>query len=276
MQPGIYRQKLDFERNFTQIPNDWMRDQALSFKAKGLLVYLLSHEVGYRITMQQIVAETNDGKSAVRSAIDELIQAGYLKTERTVQENGYNGGLAYFICEPKSENPTLENPTLENRTAYKNTIPFKKTINNKNLAQNEFECDDFQTFWEHYPRKVGKKAAIKAFEKVADEAEAIIDGAKRYAQDPNLPETQFIPHPATWLNEGRWEDDPLPERIKSREEIAIEQVERSRHILDIDRKHTLDLIAEMREAERRATPPPKCEHGESITRCQTCLNLERG
>ena len=72
----------------------------------------------------------------------------------------------------------------------------------------------FAEFYLIYPRKVGKEAARKAFEKAAKstDPEAIIEGASRFAADPNLPEKQFIPHPATWLNAGRWEDEPLPHR----------------------------------------------------------------
>jgi hypothetical protein len=72
----------------------------------------------------------------------------------------------------------------------------------------------FDAFWEHYPRKVGKDAARRAFDKAARRvgAEPVILGAKRFAADPNLPEKQFIPHPATWLGRGGWEDEPLPPR----------------------------------------------------------------
>jgi len=115
--PGIYRAGLDFERGFTRIPNYWLRDSRISFKAKGLLAYLLSHEIGYTITLGQIERETGDGKSAIRATVSELEDAGYLMTQRTTDERGYNAGLAWFLQDPnpKCENPTLENPTLENR-----------------------------------------------------------------------------------------------------------------------------------------------------------------
>lgn len=72
----------------------------------------------------------------------------------------------------------------------------------------------FIEFWAAYPRKAGKDAARRAFEKAARRvpASAILDGARRLAADPNLPELQFIPHPATWLNRGGWDDDPMPPR----------------------------------------------------------------
>lgn len=69
---------------------------------------------------------------------------------------------------------------------------------------------DFLTFWETYPRKVGKKAALKAWNKANDKPElsAILAAIKNQANSPNWKKDggKFIPHPATWLNQGRWDD----------------------------------------------------------------------
>jgi hypothetical protein len=74
--------------------------------------------------------------------------------------------------------------------------------------------DSFDLFWSEYPRKVAKEGARKAFAKAEKMvgAEIILAGVRRFAADPNLPEKQFIPHPATWLNRGSWDDEPLPDR----------------------------------------------------------------
>lgn len=73
--------------------------------------------------------------------------------------------------------------------------------------------DEFEAFWKVYPRKVGKRAAWKAWQQALrhDSVEAITRGAKRYADDPNR-EQRYTAHPTTWLNGGRWEDEPLPAR----------------------------------------------------------------
>ena len=75
--------------------------------------------------------------------------------------------------------------------------------------------DLFAEFWTAYPRKVGKDAARKSWAKAVKRADPqhIIAAALRFRRDPNLPADRgFIPHPATWLNQGRWDDEPLPER----------------------------------------------------------------
>lgn len=73
-------------------------------------------------------------------------------------------------------------------------------------------------FWPECPRKIGKGAARKAFEKACKHtpAEQIIEGMKNFARECAGKETQFIPHPATWLNQERWDDEQEDETQTSR------------------------------------------------------------
>lgn len=70
----------------------------------------------------------------------------------------------------------------------------------------------FAEWYSHYPRKTGKAAAEKAYAKALKRVDAptLLSAVVRYKADPNLPEKQYIPHPSKWLNDGRWEDEPLP------------------------------------------------------------------
>ena len=220
IQPGIFRGKLEFENQFTQIHNAWVRDSNITYKAKGLLTYLLSHEVGYTITIGQIIRESGDGKQSVRSALEELIKAGYLETKRTTDARGYNAGLAYFIKDPnnpKSENPTLDNPTLDNRTALENNLT-KKTI-----KQEKPTDTDFNNFWNLYPKKIAKGDALKAWNKALKKktAEELLKLTDAYAKS-QLPEMKYIPYPASWLNKELYESvevaeaKPLPKLFVGR------------------------------------------------------------
>jgi hypothetical protein len=168
---------------------------------------LLSHEIGYTITIGQIIRESGDGKQSVRSALEELIKAGYLETKRTTDARGYNAGLAYFIKDPKnpkSEKPTLDNPTLDNQTALENNLT-KKT-----KKQEKQTSDRFDEFWNLYPKKLSKAQALKAWKlaiKRKPDTE-IIEAAKAYSLG-KLPDVQFIPLASTWLNNDRWDDVDL-------------------------------------------------------------------
>ena len=82
----------------------------------------------------------------------------------------------------------------------------------RNRIQNT-DTEAFDRFWSVYPRKAGKQDAQRSFEralKVATLGE-ILAGAQKYADDPNRV-AQFTAHPSTWLNQGRWSDEPLPRR----------------------------------------------------------------
>jgi hypothetical protein len=87
------------EEQHTRVPNLWARDPKLSFKAKGLLTYLLSHQDGYRLTVEQVIAEATDGKAAVYSAIRELVERGYLRRVQRRGAAGKVGEVDYFVAD---------------------------------------------------------------------------------------------------------------------------------------------------------------------------------
>jgi general stress protein YciG len=73
--------------------------------------------------------------------------------------------------------------------------------------------EDFLLFWEQYPKKVGKDAALKAWKAAIQRAlpEEIITGAERYARDPKR-DPQYTKDPQGWLAAGKWADQPEPAR----------------------------------------------------------------
>jgi biotin operon repressor len=201
-----------FDDHFTQIPNAWLRDARISLGAKGLLAQLLSHAPGWRISQESLGRDNGIGRDAIRTLINELLDAGYLSRseDRERNEKGYLGGYTYTTQDPTQDNPTQDNPL------HKNNIIKNKILKNNERIYSDSE-NEFESFWSHYPKKVDKGAAIRAFRKALKTSPApeVIEGAKRYAEDPNLPEKQFIKNPATWLNAEAWNNGPLPARKKT-------------------------------------------------------------
>lgn len=72
--------------------------------------------------------------------------------------------------------------------------------------------NDFNEFWSLYPRRVSKRTAQKAWDKETKQTapEVIISGLRRQLLFLQSRDVQFIPHAATWLNQGRWEDETQP------------------------------------------------------------------
>lgn len=70
----------------------------------------------------------------------------------------------------------------------------------------------FDEFWDLYPSKIGKKVAVRSYgaavsELGGEDPEGVILNGLRRAL-PGWSSGKFIPNPATWLNQGRWEDEP--------------------------------------------------------------------
>lgn len=68
---------------------------------------------------------------------------------------------------------------------------------------------DFEKFWSAYPKKVGKQTARKAFSRVKVPVETLLTAVERQkcSTQWSRDNGQYIPNPATWLNQGRWEDE---------------------------------------------------------------------
>lgn len=103
--------------------------------------------------------------------------------------------------------PPYSPPTGDERDAA--PVPAGKTTPKKQSCSVEFE-----RFWKAYPKKRGKDAAFRVWEKrrkahdlpPVDELLAVLDVAVQ-SHDWQKDNGQFIPYPATWLNQGRWADD---------------------------------------------------------------------
>lgn len=77
---------------------------------------------------------------------------------------------------------------------------------------------DFDEWWSAYPRKVGKGAARKAYAKAKAKADTqtILSNTHRFAALMDGKEERFIPHPSTWLNQERWDDElPAPRETEA-------------------------------------------------------------
>lgn len=94
----IHRGKLPGD-HFTMIPNRWARDHTLPWAARGLLAWLMSHAQGYKITEELICASGPSSRDAVRTMIQALEKAGYLKRIRTSLPTG-GSTVDYLLQDP--------------------------------------------------------------------------------------------------------------------------------------------------------------------------------
>ena len=203
-----------FDDQFAQIPNSWLRDSRLSLKAIGLLAQIMTHVPGWNMSINSLAQRNNVGRDQIRTAIQELEQFGYLTREQS-REDGKFGETIWRTSDP-TDIPLSENSTTVNPTTKNTNTKEQQEKNNERTYSDSIE-NEFDSFWSNYPKKVDKGAALRAFRRAIKKTEAtvVIAGAKAYAEDPNLPEKQFIKNPATWLNAEAWSNGPLPKRTKT-------------------------------------------------------------
>jgi len=105
------------------------------------------------------------------------------------------------------ENPTKVEPMLNLPSTKVEPMFNREEERREEKKRGENTCVLFDQFWTLYPRKTSKQSASKAFAKLKDEDQqaAINNISRLYAETP----VQFVPHAATYLNQGRWEDQAI-------------------------------------------------------------------
>ena len=127
-------------KSFVTMDKTFLEDDRLSFKAKGILAYLLSKPDNWKVIVGNLVNYSKDGKSAVYAGLKELKECGYYVKTPIRSEDGRRisrwESIVYEV--PKSlltnfqeiENEKLENQYLENRERnnnyYNNNLKLSK------------------------------------------------------------------------------------------------------------------------------------------------------
>ena len=260
-EPGVFRPQLSIDRDFTIIPNAWIRNSSLSPGANYLLIYLMTHEVGYEITFGQMQRETGLGIKGVRSGLGELQLKGWLIMERTQRLNGQLGPYRYILCDT-----TVPQSTVAPATVAQGPDNKKNNYQEEQLKELNAQSDElFEEFWTAYPRKLDKAKAFRAFKSALKRAsfEDILAGVLLYRSDPKR-DPDFTKYPATWLNSDSWENSHEPSKDSEAARRATERRERERAASEA-------FLAEQREREQITAPAPKCVHDLNVALCKKCL-----
>ncbi len=133
--------KIEKNNNYTVMSNYHLRDKKLSYKAKGLLSFMLSLPDDWDYSLAGLCSISKEGRDGIRSILKELQEYHYLEIEKLRGEKGYFE-YNYLIYEiphfvelendkeyPDTENPHLEYPGVEEPTQINtNIINTKKQI----------------------------------------------------------------------------------------------------------------------------------------------------
>lgn len=230
---------------FEMVPHWIMRHEKITGNALRLYLQLRSYAGSKEIawpSKKTLAKDLGVAVNTIESAINVLLEIGCIQYEARFTNDGRQTSNLYRVlwedqssiieCDPP-KNVGGDHPKNWGGEGTKNwggdppknwgtnlyldeAKPIEprliESIHETASEKSRFDLS-FDEFWKTYPRRSGKIKAKEAFRKVlkTTDAQTVIDGAKRYADDPNR-QDEFTAHPTTWLREGRWEDDPLPER----------------------------------------------------------------
>ena len=212
---------------YTVLNNGIFRDENLSAKSLGILAKMLSLPDNWEFSETGLCSIfKKDGRDSIRSGLKELEENGYLVRSRIRDDSGKLTSVEWTVSDrpmfekPMLENPMLENPMLENRTQYNTKEYNTKEFITKDIPpispKGGKDCSDlFNQFWSAYPKHIAKQSAVKAFEKLKPDENLLEAMLKAIAMQKESKQWEkdggaFIPYPATWLNQHRWEDE-LPQ-----------------------------------------------------------------
>lgn len=112
------------QTNYTVIDNKIIRDESLSWKAKGVFAYLWSMPDDWEFYETEVMTHARDGRDSLRSAIKELQDAHYMRRTRSRNEKGQVKTSDWELSDkPMLEKPTQGKPTQDNPMQEKPTLP---------------------------------------------------------------------------------------------------------------------------------------------------------
>ncbi|WP_242490244.1 helix-turn-helix domain-containing protein [Staphylococcus pettenkoferi] len=225
--------KEKIETGFTQIPNEILHNPNTTAKAKWLHCYLISRPDDWTFYLSEIVNNTKEGRTVIESAMNELIEHGYVTRTRMRDKQGRLGAYHYHVRYTPvqisySRLSTVENlqqinysrkPTSTN-TDRTNTDLTNKDSNNtdNNISATKVTQEQFNQWWNLYDKKLDKKKAFSLFKSALKkhDFETIMNGTKAYKQ--TITNKQYQKYPKTFLSQESYMNDYSEEIPKTSEE----------------------------------------------------------
>jgi hypothetical protein len=186
---------------FYRTEADWQEARCLSWKQVSRAITAINTRAGATLIQREVRALPNGRATFYR--LDVLAFGALVKDEPVFTKgrdpyrlNGETGHAEREI--------SLTESTPENTTENPPTPQGGKRLE---------DPEGFDEFWKSYPTKAGRPAAVRAYRKMVksecDQA-AVLVGLDRWIASTDWVKDngQFIPYPATFLNQRRWEDEP--------------------------------------------------------------------
>ena len=208
---------------FSILTADVRYDKRLSDFARLLYsdITALCNKQGYCSATNDYFAQIFDkSRRTISATIASLAETGYIAIE--IIRDGSNAVVTRKIWVQANAQKAAEQVSDPIEENFKD-IKENNTINNNNPHTPKGEDELFDQFWQAYPKRVAKKPARRAWDKLHVDNDLLAKILAALAWQKRTDDWQrdggrYIPNPATWLNGGRWEDEhnPVPEDKQAR------------------------------------------------------------
>lgn len=183
----------DRRRNpFVQIDRQLMQDQNLTFAARGLVGYILSLPADWELNMADLSNRSPQGKSAIRSMMHELMQAGYVTRNRTADSKGRFSGYEYVVHEIAVGKELRTNPK-KGKTVIRLSDDGQTDNRKTDIQKTDTNIED-STEDKHLKDKQAK--ALHGTREETDDLSEEIDNAPSRPDAPPTPRSARPPSPA--------------------------------------------------------------------------------
>ncbi|MCE5607237.1 phage protein [Staphylococcus pseudintermedius] len=124
--------------NFVTVHKDFIHDSNISWKAKGILLYLLSRPDDWQIYETELEQHSTDGLSGLKSGIKELEEIGYIQRNRKRDKSGRLNGYEYLVYEqPHHIRFSNVGKTVNGKSHTTNNNSTNNDLTNNNSTNND-------------------------------------------------------------------------------------------------------------------------------------------
>ena len=131
--------RVEKNRNYTTIHNEFLKRKDLSWKAKGIMTYLLSLPDDWVVNLDEIKRNATDGESSFRSGWKELVSAGYVsrqpvRDEKTKKIDYWETVIKESVSKDKTHN--VENHNVGIHQVGNHKVDNHELLSTKELSTN--------------------------------------------------------------------------------------------------------------------------------------------
>jgi hypothetical protein len=169
------------QSHYTIISNDVLRDQNLSFRARGILASILSRPDNWRTDSESLARESKEGRTAILTALKELEQVGYLQRKKYQNEKGH--WVTESLVFDKPQNPTYGNPTSVEPTSDNPTLLeelYKNELEEVDITPSGINASDVvAAYVDQHTETFGEKPPSRSIGRLAKESKVLLDEGKQ-------------------------------------------------------------------------------------------------